>query len=103
MVIQCKNLISLYILPDQRRVNLRYFDFDQNRLWGLRAYIYFPSLYILPDQRRVNLYLFSFSLHFARSTTGGNLLVLYKIENLLFTNLATRTTYLKHSTSLHTK
>ena len=22
MVIQCKNLISLYILPDQRRVNL---------------------------------------------------------------------------------
>ena len=34
MVIQCKNLISLYILPDQRRVNLRYFDFDQNRLWG---------------------------------------------------------------------
>ena len=30
MVIQCKNLISLYILPDQRRV--RYFDFDQNRL-----------------------------------------------------------------------
>ena len=33
MVIQCKNLISLYILPDQRRVNLRYFDFDQNRLW----------------------------------------------------------------------
>ena len=23
MVIQCKNLISLYILPDQRRVNLR--------------------------------------------------------------------------------
>ena len=44
MVIQCKNLISLYILPDQRRVNLRYFDFDQNRLWGLRAYIY--STYI---------------------------------------------------------
>ena len=34
MVIQCKNLISLYILPDQRWVNLRYFDFDQNRLWG---------------------------------------------------------------------
>ena len=75
MVIQCKNLISLYILPDQRRVNLRYFDFDQNRLWGamggyggLRAYIYFLSLYILPDQRRVNLYLFSFSLHFTRST-----------------------------------
>ena len=34
MVIQCKNLISLYILPDQGRVNLRYFDFDQNRLWG---------------------------------------------------------------------
>ena len=146
MVIQYKNLISLYILPDQRRVNLRYFDFDQNRLWGatslylcsfslhftrsttgksififllftfypineikletfrykqtyesyitfsreakygilisirivyggLRAYIYFPSFYILPDQRRVNLYLFSFSLHFTRSTTGGNLLV----------------------------
>ena len=22
MVVQCKNLISLYILPDQRRVNL---------------------------------------------------------------------------------
>ena len=22
MVIQCKNLISLYVLPDQRRVNL---------------------------------------------------------------------------------
>ena len=22
MVIQCKNLVSLYILPDQRRVNL---------------------------------------------------------------------------------
>ena len=46
---------------------------------GLRAYIYFPSLYILPDQRRVNLYLFSFSLHFTRSTTGGNLLVTDKI------------------------
>ena len=61
MVIQCKNLISLYILPDQRRVNLRYFDFDQNRLWGATS-----------------LYLFSFSLHFTRSTTGGNLLVLYK-------------------------
>ena len=75
MVIQCKNLISLYILPDQRRVNLRYFDFDQNLYGGLRAYIYFSSLYILPDQRRVNLYLFSFSLHFTRSTTGGNLLV----------------------------
>ena len=60
MVIQCKNLISLYILPDQRRVNLRYFDFDQNRLWGATS-----------------LYLFSFSLHFTRSTTGGNLLVLY--------------------------
>ena len=58
MVIQCKNLISLYILPDQRRVNLRYFDFDQNRLWGATS-----------------LYLFSFSLHFTRSTTGGNLLV----------------------------
>ena len=58
MVIQCKNLISLYILPDQRWVDLRYFDFDQNRLWGATS-----------------LYLFSFSLHFTRSTTGGNLLV----------------------------
>ena len=58
MVIQCKNLISLYIIPDQRQVNLRYFDFDQNRLWGA-----------------MSLYLFSFSLHFTRSTTGGNLLV----------------------------
>ena len=26
MVIQCKNLISLYILPDQRRVNLLVFN-----------------------------------------------------------------------------
>ena len=49
---------------------------------GLRAYIYFPSLYILPDQRRVNLYLFSFSLHFTQSTTGGNLLVSFKVLDL---------------------
>ena len=62
MVIQCKNLISLYILPDQRQVNLRYFDFDQNCLWGATS-----------------LYLFSLSLHFTRSTTGGNLLVYYKL------------------------
>ena len=63
MVIQCKNLISLYILHDQRRVNLRYFDFDQNRLWGATS-----------------LYLFSFSLHFTRSTTGKSIFIF-----LLFT------------------
>ena len=63
MVIQCKNLISLYILPDQRRVNLRFFDFDQNRLWGATS-----------------LYLFSFSLHFTRSTTGKSIFIF-----LLFT------------------
>ena len=63
MVIQCKNLISLYILSDQRRVNLRYFDFDQNRLWGATS-----------------LYLFSFSLHFNRSTTGKSIFIF-----LLFT------------------
>ena len=63
MVIQCKNLISLYILPDQRRVNLRYFDFDQNRLWGATS-----------------LYLFSFSLHFTRLTTGKSIFIF-----LLFT------------------
>ena len=63
MVIQCKNLISLHILLDQRRVNLRYFDFDQNRLWGATS-----------------LYLFSFSLHFTRSTTGKPIFIF-----LLFT------------------
>ena len=35
MVVQCKNLISLYILPDQRRVNLPFYPIkDHNRLWG---------------------------------------------------------------------
>ena len=63
MVIQCKNLITLYILPDQRRVNLRYFDFDHNRLWGATS-----------------LYLFSFSLHFTRSMTGKSIFIF-----LLFT------------------
>ena len=63
MVIQCKNLISLYILPDQRRVNLRYFDFDQNRLWGATS-----------------LYSFSFSLHFTRSTTGESASLIYKVQ-----------------------
>ena len=57
-LIQYKNLISLYILPDQQRVNLRYFDFDQNRLWGATS-----------------LYLFSFSLHFTRSTTGKSIFI----------------------------
>ena len=28
MVIQCKNLISLYILPDQRRVNLPFYPIN---------------------------------------------------------------------------
>ena len=30
MVIQCKNLISLYILPDQRRVNLLVLTYYSN-------------------------------------------------------------------------
>ena len=57
MVIQCKNLISLYILPDQRRGKSKYGILISIRIvyGGLRAYIYFPSLYILPDQRRVEI------------------------------------------------
>ena len=34
MVIQCKNSISLYILPDQRRVNLLvHYKIDRNKVW----------------------------------------------------------------------
>ena len=65
MVIQCENLISLYILPDQRRVNLisLYILPDQRRETKImkthsNMVIHCKnliSLYILPDQRRVNL------------------------------------------------
>ena len=33
MVIQCKNLISLYILPDQRRVNLLVYYIVGDQKW----------------------------------------------------------------------
>ena len=80
-LIQYKNLISLYILPDQRRVNLRYFDFDQNRLWGATS-----------------LYLFSFSLHFTRSTTGKSIFIFllftfYPINEIKLETLRYKQTY----------
>ena len=40
MVIQCKNLISLYILPDQRRVNLSaFFDYIRGQKASLKIQI----------------------------------------------------------------
>ena len=53
MVIQCKNLISLYILPDQRRVNLLVIHNSHSRLRINKTdidmeFLAFLKLYFMP-------------------------------------------------------